>query len=249
LQTIGDAKKISIEGAEAHHMLSVFRLQKGDRVVLFDGSGTEYQATITAHGRKSLEAEIISSREADREPPIEVALALSIPKAKRMDFAIQKCAELGLKTLIPMQAQRTVVRPKEKASHKTSRWQRIATEASKQSGRSRILEIAKLQQFEDIIAGCKEYDVRLLAALSEDARPLAQALRSHPQALRVIYMIGPEGGFTEDECEHARANDWESISLGKSILRVETAAIAALAMILYEYERDVGVQEPGNRSR
>jgi len=238
VRNIAGRKEVRIEGAEAHHILSVFRLRKDDRIILFDGSGFEYDGVIKSLERKALEVEIISGREVDREPSASVTLALSPAKSKRMDFAIQKCAELGLKTLIPLEAERTVVRIKQKRFSRTERWQRIAAEASKQSGRNRILEIKKLQAFDRIISSFRDYDLRLIASPSEDAAPLVQVLKAHPGARRIICMIGPEGGFTDKELKLAAANSWESVSLGKSILRVETAAVAALAMILYEY--DVG---------
>ena len=235
VHSIGDEENVRIDGEQAHHILNVFRLKAGDEIVLFDGSGVECRGVIEKVQRSALDARIISRETVDREPQILVTLALSIPKSKKMNLVVQKCAELGLKTLIPIYTDRTVVRVKEKASAKTQKWQRIAEESSKQSGRNMVLEIAKPQKFSQVIAGNKDYDVRLLASTCGENLSLSAALGKHPDAKRIIYIIGPEGGFTDEELKLAESSGWQFVSLGKSILRVETAAIAAIAMILYEY--------------
>jgi len=235
VRNIGDEEIVHIEGEQAHHILNVFRLKEGDEIFLFDGSGVECRAVIEKLHRSALDARIISRETVDREPQISVTLALSIPKSKKMNLVVQKCAELGLKRLIPMYADRTVVRIKEKGPAKTRRWQRIAEEASKQSGRNMILEIAKPVNFSQVVTGNKDYDVRLLASACGENLSLSDVLGKHPDAKRIIYIIGPEGGFTEEEMKLAASIGWQFVSLGKSILRVETAAIATLAMILYEY--------------
>jgi len=228
---------VVIEGDEAHHIASVKRLEAGDEITLFDGVGHEYRAEIVGVERRPTIKVVVDVKEEakiDRTPAIEIALASAIPKGKRAELIIQKCAELGLNLFIPMHCSRSVVNIMTRAETKMRKWQRISIEASKQCGRNRIMEIARPAEFEEVLELLPRYDLKLIATADERAAPLRRILRSGEGFKSVIYLIGPEGGFTEKELSRAVRAGCKPVLLAPTVLRVETAAIATLAILVYE---------------
>ncbi|MBW2986153.1 16S rRNA (uracil(1498)-N(3))-methyltransferase [Candidatus Woesearchaeota archaeon] len=224
--------KVNIEGEEARHM-HVLRLKKGDQICLFDGKGSELKGKIEAIGPRKVEIKIVA-RGKVRIERVSVDLATAVPKGKRFDWLIQKATELGVVRIRPIIAHRSVVKPKQSA--KSERWSKIGVEAAKQSQRSTIPEITEALKFDEFIDFTDEYDLKLIA-LPTAEQGLKEVLRKR-KPNRVICLVGPEGGFTDEEIEEAKRKGFIPVRLGREILRIETAGIAILSMINYEYRNE-----------
>ena len=207
----------TLTGDEAHHLSRVMRAAVGDELVLFDGSGAEFLARITQVGKSAALVQIIERREIDREGKCRLTLAAALPKGERQKWLVEKATELGVARLVPLITERGVAQPVEAA---LVRLRRAVIEASKQCGRNRLLEIAEPADAAAFFAAAPVGTVRLLAD------PSGMPLTSVAHAAELIAAIGPEGGFTPAEVAAAAECGWQLVSLGKSILRVETAAIA-----------------------
>ena len=218
---------------EAHHITHVLRMAVGDELIAFDGTGAECRCRIaTASGHKVI-LEVLERREVSREPDAAVTLAIAAAKNKAMDLIVQKCTELGLARLIPFHAGRSVARIDDSA--KIEKWRRVTIEAAKQCGRNVLPRIDEPRDLDALLAAAREHDLAVVAAVAEKNVSLKQVLCEHPQARKIMYVIGPEGGFAPDELARITGAGIAAVSLGRSVLRVETAAIAALAMIVYHY--------------
>lgn len=227
--------EIWIDGDEAHHILHVKRAKQGTRITLFDGKGFEYSAKITEISNDRLKVFIEQSREVDRETHIDITIAFSIPKGKHETFLIQKCAELGVKTLIPLHCERSIVDFREKSTLKIERWDKIAVEASKQCKRNFVTTIEDITLFDNLLKTIHKYDLSLIACTELHPGTLKSIVRDHPSAKKFLCLIGPEGGFTHKEIEMAEKEGCVPVCLGSSTLRIETAAIAISSMLLYAY--------------
>lgn len=217
--------RLPLPQREAHHARDVLRLVEGAPIELFDSSGQ------TAHGliiRSTPEQVVveISSIDSPRPVNLEWTVAAAIPKGNRADWMVEKLSELGCARLIPLAAARSVVLPDGKG--KIARWQRIAAESAKQSRRSGVMRFEPLTSAQDLVKTLSPPAWYFSTAL--DALPVASALQAlvHPPAMTLL--IGPEGGWTEEEIELFRGTGLTGVSLGTTILRVETAAVAAGAI-------------------
>jgi 16S rRNA (uracil1498-N3)-methyltransferase len=229
--------KITICGSDARQIRLVLRLAEGKDVEILDGSGRVYAAKIKSLANDKVVCEAISSRAAKSEPEVETTLIQGVPRESRMDFVIQKCTELGIKRFIPAMSERTIVRLDErKKSARASRWQKIAKEAAEQSGRGIIPRIEEIKTFDDAINDSRNYDLCIIPWEMEEKISLKAILQKNKNAKSVLIAIGPEGGFSKEEVEKAKTAGFISVSLGKRILRTETAGIAVLSMINYERE-------------
>jgi 16S rRNA (uracil1498-N3)-methyltransferase len=233
---LGTENVVWIEGDEARHLLRVLRADVGDEVALFDGRGTECIGVVDRAERNRAKIAVLQREAVSRDPALSVTLACSVVKAKAMDLLVEKCAELGLRELIPVESRRSVPKVEEREANHVERWERIAVEASKQCGRTTLTRIAPPRPLSALLARAQAWDVRLIFSPDEDALPLKKVLLDHPSPRSVICLIGPEGGFERAERREASAAGFEAVRLGKSTLRTETAAAAALAAILYHYE-------------
>lgn len=227
-----EGETATLEGEEAHHLLNVIRVWLGEEVSLFDGAGREARARLVGARRREAELRILSCEEISREPALRLTLACALPRATRMDWLIEKCVELGVACLVPMIAQRNVVRPGPREAHQQGRWQRAVVEASKQCGRNRLMEITDALPFGAVFARADEGAARLIASTAPEAAPLGSLLNALPAMDGVFALIGPEGGFTPDEVALAAKARCRPVSLGPRILRVETAAVALAARLL-----------------
>lgn len=228
-------KRIVISGIEAHHIIDVMRLKLLDEVVVFDGTGKEYIGIVKEIGRKSLSVEITGTRQLKGEDKYSVTLIQAIPKKEKMDYIAEKAAELGVSGIIPVTTARTI--PDWNESKKASvveRWRRIAKEAAKQCGRADIPEIKDVMDFKDAIYLAAIDSLKLIAALSDKAVKLKDALKSCSGGSMVI-AIGPEGDFTPEEIRAAEENGFKIVNLGPRVLKSDTAGLAMLAIINYEY--------------
>ena len=230
-----DVKDLWISSSESHHITHVKRLQIGDDIIVFNGMGDEYDAEIEDIEDNRVKVKINQQKTTSKENSVGIDIAFAIPKGKRSNLLVQKCTELGVRKLIPTNYDRSVVKLKDDCSAKIEKWQKIAIEASKQCGRNTITEIGKVVNFNNVLKTADSYDLPLFACNQSDSNNLKISLQEHPKVNSIIGFIGPEGGFTADEIEMAKKVDFKFVSLGRRILRVETAAIAVSAILSYHY--------------
>lgn len=224
-----------ITGEDVKHISRVLRMRRGDRVMLSDGRGYEYPAEIEDISGERVELRLLDKRRCPAEPKRRITLYQGIPKAGKMELIIQKCVELGVNGIIPVAAERSVVRVKpDEYRARQTRYQRVACEAAKQSGRGIIPRIGQLTTFK--AADMSAYDLILVAYEEERRTGLKEVLRANMGAENIAVIIGPEGGLEAGEVESLIDKGGKAVSLGRRILRTETAGMAAAAMILYELE-------------
>ncbi len=212
-------------GPEAHHLLHVMRAGAGTRVVLFDGSGAEFEAEVLRTGRSEVELAVLTRAEIDRELPIDVTLGVALPKGERQRWLVEKAVELGVRRLVPLRTARSVAEPAPKA---LDRLRRTVIEASKQCGRNRLMEIAEPKDWAEWVAATEPEAVRLVAHPGGTA--VADVLTTEP-AGRIVAAVGPEGGLTDEEIAQAVKAGWRLVGLGPRILRIETAALKLVAIV------------------
>lgn len=219
-----------ITGSDVHYLKDVLRIKPGDEIEILDGIGTIYLAKINNIQKDKIKLDIIRSSQSETEPEVEITLAQSLPKAKKMDFIIQKCTELGVSEIIPVITERSISK-----GEKTARWQKIAIEAAEQSGRASIPKVASLIDFKSLLEKAKEFDLALIPWEMEKTNRLKTILQKS-SFRNIIMLIGPEGGFSSQEIAEAKTAGFIPISLGKRILRAETAGMAMLSMMMYELD-------------
>ncbi len=218
---------VTVEGPEAHHLAVVCRLRRGDAVCLFNGDGREYPAEVREVGKRAVVLEVRTVESPRREAPVRLEVAAPLPKGDRAQFLIEKLTELGAAAFTPLHTARSVVHPRET---KLDKLQRYVIEASKQCGRNVLMDIGPLTEWADFHRREDLPGRKVLA--HPGGRPWAPAalwhgLQTMPQ--HAVAAVGPEGGFTDDEVDQARAAGWAVVDLGPRILRVETAAIMLAA--------------------
>ena len=228
-------KNLWIDSSESHHIIHVKRLKIGDSIIVFNGTGDEFEAKIEDIEDNRVNVRINQQKTISKENIVEINVAFAIPKGKRSHLLIQKCTELGVHKLIPINYARSVVKLKDDCSVKIEKWQKIAIEASKQCGRNTITEIGNVVDFDNILNTSDSYDLPLFACSQSDSDNLKNTLQEHPKPNNILSFIGPEGGFTTNEIEMAKRAGCKIVSLGSQILRVETAAIAISAILSYHY--------------
>lgn len=232
------ADEVTIAGGDAHHLLYAMRAKAGDEVVLVDDAGQVGRMELTGFTADTVTMRLIERLAADTESPLTLVLAQCLPKGDKLELIVQKAVELGAASIQPLASRNCVVRyDAKKAAAKEQRWQKIAGEAAKQCGRTRLPDVRPVRPLADWL---RERQAREDAALlfcyeNESQQPLKAVLRALPAAVREItLLIGPEGGFTLPEADAIAWAGGVSVTLGPRILRVETAAIAALAAVQYE---------------
>lgn len=229
---------LALTGDEFHHCREVMRCRPGDRVVVFNGAGTEADAEILSLGGSAAALKVWTVSETPR-PPARLTLGQAVPKGKNMDLIVQKATELGASAIVPLLSERTVVRlDPDEARRKREKWQRVAVEACKQCGQNWLPEVAmpvSVEAFLTRTARPAPGELRLVAALTPEARTLRAILADQeirPTAATVL--IGPEGDFTPAELSLALGAGYDPLTLGPIVLRSETAAIYALSVTGYE---------------
>jgi len=223
----------NISGTDAHYLKDVLRCRIGDQLEIFDGSGMAYTVKITRFGKEQVIFAVEGSTRPANEAQVKVTLAQSLPKGQKMDFVVEKCTELGVHRIIPMLTERSLAK-----QAKLERWRKLAKEAAEQSGRVQVPAIDELTRFEDVLQLGPAFDLALIPWELEKEVTLKKALTTYRPNDRtsLLIVIGPEGGFTQSETEAAKKAGFIPISLGKRILRTETAGMATLASIIYETE-------------
>ncbi len=223
-----------ITGEDVRHIVRVLRLKRGDAITLCDGNGTDYDAVITDFSDDAVDCAIGAGFPSRSEPPCRITLYQCLPKTGKMETIVQKCTELGVDTVVPVVSHRCVVQPTGNFEIKRIRYQRVALEAAKQSRRGRIPQIGQPVKIDALVP--TQFDLFLLAYEEEHTETLKAALQRRRAASSVAILIGPEGGFTEEEAQSLAARGAVAVSLGARILRTETAGMAMIAQILYEVE-------------
>ena len=227
--------QISIVGPDARQIRTVLRLKKGESLAALDGSGVCYRAEICEIGKDCVTAMVCEVSRPDTEPGIYLTLAQGLPKGEKSDLVIQKGTELGISEYVGIISARSVVQLTDSSSRQT-RWRRIAKEASEQCGRVKIPAISDIIGFSDALELIGKHDLAIMAWEEESATLLSSVLRDNSSVKTVVLFIGPEGGFTPDEANAAKSAGAKLVSLGRRVLRTETAALAASAIILNELE-------------
>ena len=227
-----------IDSEDANHLKKVLRINVGDVITVCDGAGVDYTVNVSEIGKNEIKCDIIDRKKSDTEPNISITLYQGLPKAAKMDYIIQKNTELGISKIIPAKLARCVVKLENKAAEdkKCERWQKIALEAAKQSGRGIVPEIDNPMTVDEIIEDVKDYDLVFVPYECEDQSRLKTIVESAPDAKDIAFIIGPEGGFDISEIEKLKAADIKTVTLGKRILRTETAAEAVVSMLMYAYD-------------
>ena len=221
--------------SEVHHIRDVMRLKKGEGVDIFDGKGKEFSGLIEEINRGSIIIKIqdIIVGEGFKPSPT-ITLYQAIPKKDKMDFIVEKAVELGAENITPIMTERTVPDIRDKADKKSERWSKIAIASSKQCGRVNLPIVSNIINFKDALAEAGKNDIVIFAAIHSGAKPLNTFLKGQrPKTIAVF--VGPEGDFSPEEVSMAREAGFNISSLGKLILKSDTAGIYILSCLVYEY--------------
>ncbi len=232
-------KEIRITGKDVNHIKNVLRMQIGEEITINNGQDAiHYQCEISSIEEEEIRCHILYKEESDFELSAKITLFQGLPKADKMELIIQKCVELGIYNIVPVQTKRAIVKLDEKkAKAKIVRWQAISEAAAKQSKRKRIPIVDMPISFQAAIQSAKTYDIVLIPyELKEGMKETKKAIESIKAGDRVGVFIGPEGGFSETEIAQATKMGAIPISLGKRILRTETAGFTTLALLMYQLE-------------
>ena len=223
------SRTLLLVGDEAHHAANVTRHAIGDTIYASDGKGMVYEARIGRISDSMVEATIMKRRRRQNEPVCSIAVAQGVLKGSRMDYAVEKLTELGVRKIIPFTSTRSTADPAEGAE-KLSRWRRITVAALKQSERSLLPSVSQVVRFEDVLKLARKHDLFLLAWEGEKKERVAHV---DPRgASSILAAVGPEGGFTDEEVEEAERAGARLLSLGHTKLRSETASVVLSTLIL-----------------
>lgn len=230
-----DDKIIRVEGEEAHHIINVMRLKEADDVVVFDGTGREYAGFIDKidKTRKIAFIEVVSTSKPDPGRMPKVTLAQAVPKKQKMDYIVEKATELGASSIKAILTRRTIVRPSQAASERMrERWLKLAKASAKQCGRATLPDISGPERLKELVGTFNDYDLVLMAVPSAGKNSFKRALNEFATG-KVLVIIGPEGGFSEEEITLTGAGNCHHINLGPYILKSDTAGLFVLSALLY----------------
>ena len=240
-----------------HHLIHVLRKKKGQWVEAFDGEGGAYRAQIVEVLQDKVILEIGERKVVSPGEAFSLTLGVAILKGMKMNWVIQKVTELGVGTLVPLITRRTVARPTDHGPAKAAKWQKVAVEAAKQCGRAFVPNIHHPIRMDDFLEQVSDYDARLLAwedqsktgdkNLKAWTREWAAAAGGSAKPFSVLLIVGPEGGFDPKEIEQAKSHGCAFFGLGRNILRSETAALIACAIVSYEMEHALSSPTTGER--
>ena len=228
---------IELADDTVRYLRSVLRLGPGDEVLFFDGTGWEYRGVIERIESRGGAARIVARQRTLVEIPVRITLAQALPKGDKMEFIVQKATELGAACVIPFRSSRTIPRrTEERAAKRLERWRRIAAEAAEQCGRADVPEITGTVSYAEALGMAPPGSVKILFWEAETERSLREILESDKalSAKEFFLVVGPEGGLSGEEAQTARQAGFLTASLGRLVLRVETAALAILAIFQYE---------------
>lgn len=226
--------KVILSKEDSYHITKVMRMNLDDLIEIVIDKNT-YISKIVKLGN-SVEALILDEIDENNELDTQVTLVQSIVKEQKMDYILQKSCELGVFKIIPYKAGRSVVNFSGKENKKTMRWQTILKEASEQSKRNIIPKITQPMSLSEIV-NLQEYDIKILCTIEENTKTLKKVLSNLSRSDKMLIVVGPEGGFTEEETRTMVSNGFVTVSLGKSVLRTETASLFILSAIRYHNMR------------
>lgn len=232
------AHQIHVVGTDVNHMSNVLRMKQGEEVWISDGGKKEYRCAIEAFSADEVLLHIIYAQEPDYELSSRIYLFQGLPKADKMELIIQKAVELGAYEIIPVETKRCVVKlDGKKAAKKVDRWQQIAESAAKQSKRMLIPNVHQVLSFKEALKYAESMDIRLIPyELAKGMQETKEILAAIEPGQSIGIFIGPEGGFEEKEVEAAISEGAKPITLGKRILRTETAGLAILSVLMFQLE-------------
>jgi 16S rRNA (uracil1498-N3)-methyltransferase len=230
--------RIYIEGSDVNHMKNVLRMHIGEELMISDGNNLSYRCRVAQYEDGQAELEILETCPVDTELCSKLYLFQGLPKQDKMELIVQKAVELGAYQVIPVATKRAVVKLDEKkAAKKTARWQQIAESAAKQAGRGYIPEVKPVMSYKEALDYAKELDVLLIPyELAEGMQETKEIIRKIQPGESVGIFIGPEGGFEQEEVQAAIEAGARSITLGKRILRTETAGLTTLSVLMFHLE-------------
>ncbi len=233
-------ERISITGSDVNHIKNVLRMEIGEHVVICDREGKDYYCEILSLGKDEVVAKINQINDTESELPAKLYLFQGIPKKDKMELIVQKAVELGVHEVIPVSMKRCVAKIEDgkKEAKKLERWQGIATSAAKQSGRGIIPQIHSVMSFKEAVSYGKELMYCIVPY--EQAKDMDTTVKQVKEACKgksIGIFIGPEGGFDEKEIEAIEEAGFHAITLGKRILRTETAGLTILSILMYELEQ------------
>ena len=228
---------VSIIGTDVNHIANVLRLKVDDEIqVCNEDKGINYNTKIAEINKEFVKCNILEIKESNSEANVHINILQGLPKAEKMELIIQKCKELGVKEITPVEMERCIVKLDSKSeSKKKERWQKIAEVAAKQSGRDKIPQINNVINIKNVCNILTNYDIVLVPYENEKNVTLKEVLAKLPKKdLKIAIIIGPEGGFEEKEIQMLEQSNCKIVTLGNRILRTETVAIAMTSVILYE---------------
>lgn len=231
---------IEITGSDVNHMKNVLRMRTGEQLEISDGNNKKYLCEIESLEADKVTARILEEREAENELPSKLYLFQGLPKSDKMELIIQKAVELGAWEVIPVATKRAVVKlDQKKAAKKRERWSGISESAAKQAGRNVIPEIKQVMNFQEALSYAKSLDVLLIPyELAEGMQDTKERIQAIQPGQSVGIFIGPEGGFEQEEVKLAMEAGAYPITLGRRILRTETAGMTMLSVLMYHLEQE-----------
>ena len=230
--------QITITGNDAFHIARSLRMAVGDEIIVCDENGTEYFTRLSRIRDDECSADILSARPGSTESPVHITLYMAYPKGDKLETVVQKSVELGASAVIPFESSRCIKRPSaDKLDKITDRLSRIAEEAAKQCGRSRLPSVSKMIKFPELLSSINSYNLTLFCYEGEGTESLKKVLEKYEsQSGRIAVIIGSEGGFSEDEARSITEAGAKCVNLGPRILRCETAPDYCLSAISYHFE-------------
>lgn len=232
--------EVSIVGEDVNHIKNVLRLEINDRIEVTEiTTSCSYECELKEVNKEGIKAKIIKKIEVSNEPKTYLHIFQGLPKADKLEWIIQKAVEVGVSEITPVMMERTIVKLEDKTKmKKTERWRKIAEVAAKQSKRDKIVNINLPINIQSIYEKTKNYDIVLIAYENESQKDIKTLLRQvqGKENLKIAVIIGPEGGLEEKEVEYLISQGAETITLGKRILRTETAPIVLASVIMYEFD-------------
>ncbi|MBI4707894.1 MAG: 16S rRNA (uracil(1498)-N(3))-methyltransferase [Candidatus Omnitrophica bacterium] len=230
-QNISQDKISVLNSDQIHHLQVVLRLKPGEVVGVFDGAGNEYMATIDKISARSVDLTVLEKSSASNINKICVTIACAIPKKTSMDDIIDKLTQLGADRVIPMITERVIVRlDQQKAILRKKRWDKISLNASQQSQRLNLMAIDPLKDISEVLSEAGGFDLKLIPTILGERKEIKEVL-AQTQARKILVLIGPEGDFTPEEVSAAVKSGFVPVSLGETVLRVDTAAIVVAGFI------------------
>ncbi len=234
-----ELEKVTIEGSDVNHIKNVLRMKVGEEMLISDGTGNDYMCVLEEfEGNDRVIAKITEKQFSGTELPSKIYLFQGLPKSDKMEFIIQKAVELGVYQIIPVSTKRTIVKlDGKKEKSKIERYNKIAESAAKQSRRSVIPEVTKVMTLKQAVEYAKEFEVNMIPYENyKDMTETKQILKQIDKNQRIGIFIGPEGGFDESEVDMCVEAGISRISLGKRILRTETAGLMIVSVIMFALE-------------